>query len=74
VRRFSFTGLPEDAHDALAGRAADLAGVPREVAAVSPGDDPAVSEMMSGFSREILPFHVDEPARLIRIFNVAWIG
>ena len=59
VRRFSFTGLSEDAHDALIERAADLADVPWEVV---------------GFSRGILSFHVDESARLIRIFNVVWIG
>jgi hypothetical protein len=48
--------------------------VPWEVVVVSPGDDRAFSEMMFGLSRGILSFHVDESVRLIRIFNVVWIG
>jgi hypothetical protein len=51
-----------------------FAGVPWEVVVLPPGGDPAVSEMMSGCSRGILSSHVDESARLIRIFNVVWIG
>jgi hypothetical protein len=74
ARRFSFTGLSEDAHDALVERAADLADVPWEVVVLPPGDDPAFSETMFGSSRGILSSHVDESARLIRIFNVVWIG
>jgi hypothetical protein len=74
ARRFSFTGLSEDPRDALVERAADLADVPWDVVVLPPGDDPAFSETMSGSRRGILSSHVDESARLIRIFNVVWIG
>jgi hypothetical protein len=48
--------------------------VPWDVVVLPPGDDPAFSETMFGFSRGILSSLVDESARLIRIFNVVWIG
>jgi hypothetical protein len=48
--------------------------VPWDVVVLPPGDDPAFSETMSGSRRGILSSHVDESARLIRIFNVVWIG
>jgi hypothetical protein len=69
-----FHGLPEDARDALVKRAADLAEEPWDAVVLPPGDDPAFRETVFGSGQGILAFHVDEPARLIRIFNIVWIG
>jgi hypothetical protein len=60
----------EDAHDALVERAADLTDVPWDVVVLPPGEDPACRETIFGSGREILPSHVGESARLIRMFNV----
>jgi hypothetical protein len=69
-----FHGLPEDARDALVERAADLAEKPWDAVVLPPGDDPAFRETVFGSGQGILAFHVDESVRLIRIFNIVWIG
>jgi hypothetical protein len=39
-----------------------------------PGNDPAIRETMFGAGYGLLSFHVDEAAKLIRIFDITWIG
>ena len=69
-----FHGLPEDGRDALVERAVGLAGQPWDSVVLPPGDDPAFRETVFGSGHGILAFHVNGPARLIRIFNIVWIG
>ncbi len=39
-----------------------------------PANDPAFRETVFGSGHGIFAFHVNELARLIRIFNIVWIG
>lgn len=70
-----FHSLPEPARDALVQRAADLSEQPWADAVVRPpGDDRRFRETVFGSGYGILGFYVDDDARLIRIFDIVWLG
>jgi hypothetical protein len=67
-------GLPKTAFDALLERIVVLVEEPWDATVLPPGNDPAIRETMFGAGYGLLSFHVDEAAKLIRIFNITWIG
>ena len=69
-----FHSLPEYARDALVGCATELATRPWDAVVRPPGEDPASVRPCSGAGRGILGFYLDEDVRLIRIFDIVWIG
>jgi hypothetical protein len=52
----------------------DLADRPWDAAVRPPGADTRFRETAFGSGNGLLGFYVDEAARLIRIFDIVWIG
>ena len=69
-----FHSLPEDAREALIERAVDLADRPWDATIRPPGDDTRFRETVFGSGYGFLGFYVDEGTRLIRIFDIVWLG
>lgn len=67
-------GLPPDAFDALVERVVDLVDAPWDADLMYAGQDSAYREVVFGQGSGLLSFRVDDPAELIRIFDIAWIG
>jgi hypothetical protein len=67
-------GLPAVAFDALLERVVVLVDEPWDAAVIPPGDDPADRMAVFGAGYGLLSFYADDPAELIRIFDIAWIG
>jgi hypothetical protein len=47
---------------------------PWDAVVMPPGDDPAYRQTVFGFGWGLLTFHLDDNAKLIRIFDLIWIG
>jgi hypothetical protein len=69
-----FHTLPKDARDALIERAVDLADQLWDAVIRPPGNDPRFRETVFGAGSGVLGFYLDEDARLIRIFDIVWVG
>jgi hypothetical protein len=69
-----FHSLPERAQDALVECAVDLAERPWDALLRPPGDDRRFRETVFGSGHGVRGFHVDEDAKLIRIFDIVWLG
>jgi hypothetical protein len=67
-------GLPPEAFDALAERAAELTDEPWDAVMMAPGHDPALRETPFGHGAGFISFRFDETAGLVRIFNIVWTG
>ncbi|WP_336215838.1 hypothetical protein [Nonomuraea sp. LPB2021202275-12-8] len=65
--------LPGVALDALVARVVDLVEEPWD-ARIADGNDPRYRRTTFGQGHGLISFFVDEPARLIRIFDVTWAG
>lgn len=69
-----FHSLPAAGQNALVARAAELAEAPWDAAVLPPGDDPAFRIALFDDGRGLMSFHVDEPGKTIRIFNLVWVA
>jgi hypothetical protein len=69
-----FHSLPEEARDLMVERAVELADEPWDAVVRPPGNDPRFRETTFGSGNGLLGFYVNEDARLIRIFDIVWVG
>jgi hypothetical protein len=66
--------LGQRTHAALIERAVELADQPWDAAIRPPGTDVKFREAVFGSRHGLLGFYLDEDARLIRIFDIVWLG
>jgi len=65
-------GLPTEAFDALVARVAELVAAPWDAWIMQPGDPNFRQTTFHRFG--LLSFYLDETEKLIRIFDVTWVG
>ncbi|WBQ04840.1 hypothetical protein [Kribbella sp. CA-293567] len=65
-------GLPSEAFDALVDHVVKLVDAPWDAQLLSP-DEPQFRQSQFGGSG-LISFHLDDHRRLLRIFDVTWVG
>ncbi|WP_119727568.1 type II toxin-antitoxin system RelE family toxin [Thermomonospora amylolytica] len=65
-------GLPPEAFDALVTALADAATTPWDTMAMRPNEPEYRQAIFGTFG--LVSFYVDEPAEVLRVFDITWTG